>query len=344
MKKKIIISSRKDTPWTGKEEQTPLEKLIDMSNHDLYAAHHTPLSESWETDFINEHEMRNCRYCGSTDIRKQGHTRSGIQRYYCSTCGRTFTPITGTLFDSHKLAIDEWVEYLMDLIHYQSFNAASRENRNSINTTRYWDDKLFIALKGIGDGMVLSGDVYIDETYVDVAAEERLHDEDGKRLRGISRSQWCIAIGCDSEHVYCTVEGKGHPSARRTWEAFGSHIKPGSTLIHDGECSHSILADRLSLKSRVYISADTKALPDSRNPLNPINTQCRFLKGFLRMHSGYNTGNLQDLLNLFMVIADRTHNEYEKVRFILDRMISTPVIVRYPRKRPDYYTKDNYDV
>ena len=70
MKKKIIISSRKDTPWTGKEEQTPLEKLIDMSNHDLYAAHHTPLSESWETDFINEHEML---ISGSRDIQEAGY-------------------------------------------------------------------------------------------------------------------------------------------------------------------------------------------------------------------------------------------------------------------------------
>ena len=341
MSRKIRFSSRKETPWTDKKDQTPLEKLIDKSNHDLYDAHHKPLPQSWETDFINEHVPARCRHCGSPDIRKQGYTRSGIQRYYCSSCGRTFTPLTGTLFDSHKLAIDEWVEYLLDLIHYQSFNATSRENRNSINTTRYWDDKLFIALKDIGKDMILSGDVYIDETYVDVKVEERLHDEDGMRLRGISRSQWCIAIGCDSGHVYCMVEGKGHPSIKRTWDAFGKQIQPGSILIHDGEYSHSVLVDRLSLESRVYISTDTKGLPDNKNPLNPINTQCRFLKRFLRMHSGYNTDNLQDLLNLFMVIADRTHNEYEKVQFILSRMISTPVVVRYPRKRPQYHTNDS---
>ena len=68
MSRKIKFSSRRETPWSDKEEQTLLEKLIDRSNHDLYDAHHTPLSESWGTDFINENEPDRCQHCGSMII------------------------------------------------------------------------------------------------------------------------------------------------------------------------------------------------------------------------------------------------------------------------------------
>ena len=48
------------------------------------------------------------------------------------------------------------------------------------------------------------------------------------------------------------MEGFGKPSKKHTWESFSSHIKEGSRLIHDGDNSHSILVDGLSLSEEVH--------------------------------------------------------------------------------------------
>lgn len=45
--------------------------------------------------------------------------------YRCHACGREFTVLTGTIFDSHKLSIGEWIEYLFNLFAYMSIRAGS---------------------------------------------------------------------------------------------------------------------------------------------------------------------------------------------------------------------------
>lgn len=63
----------------------------------------------------------------------------------------------------------------------------------------------------------------------------------------------------------------GKPSKKRAWNAYGSRINPGSTLIHDKEKSHSILVKNLELKEQVYYGNDLKKMDDKDNPMNPIN-------------------------------------------------------------------------
>ena len=36
--------------------------------------------------------MPTCPFCHSSIVVKQGHNKSGTQRYWCRDCGRTFTP------------------------------------------------------------------------------------------------------------------------------------------------------------------------------------------------------------------------------------------------------------
>ena len=40
---------------------------------------------------------------------------------------------------------------------------------------------------------------------------------------------------------------------QKVYAALKDHIRPGSTIIHDGDNSHKYLIDALSLKSEVYI-------------------------------------------------------------------------------------------
>ena len=75
---------------------------------------------------------------------KDGFSETGIRRYRCRECGRRFTVITNTIFDSRKLPVSEWVCFLLDLFGYSSFSLTSKVNRNAVSTTKYWVRKLFL--------------------------------------------------------------------------------------------------------------------------------------------------------------------------------------------------------
>lgn len=321
-------SSRRTTPWSDADDRNPVQDLIDSTHAESYERKHRSQRESNEAAFFNHYVPEGCRWCGSRDFVRNGHTAAGIDRYRCRACGRTFTSATGTLFQGHKIPIREWVDFLLELFRNESFTAISKNNRNSLTTTRYWIKKVCILLDGFQDGIVLSDQVWIDETYVQEIKSDTEKRPDGKKYRGISRNQICIAAGCDSHHnIYCRVLGKGGPSSKGIWEAFGDHIAEGSTLIHDLEASHNILVRRLGLDSKSYNSNAAHMM--EANPLEPIDDICRKLKGFINAHSGYNRDYLSEYIDLFVFLRSEPYDPMLKVEFVLNRVMSNPKILAY---------------
>ncbi|MDY4783006.1 MAG: hypothetical protein SO286_05065, partial [Candidatus Enterosoma sp.] len=49
----------------------------------------------------------------------------------CLDCGKAFSPLTGTVFDSHKIPISEWSEYVMHLFEFHSLSSSARDKRNA---------------------------------------------------------------------------------------------------------------------------------------------------------------------------------------------------------------------
>ena len=86
------------------------------------------------------------------------------------------------------------------------------------------------------------------------------------------------------------------------------HISQGSTLVHDGDNSHSRLGSALGLSEEIHTTAETKGLKDSENPLQPINNIHKLLKRFLRSHPGFIREDLQDYLNLFSFMMSEHQN------------------------------------
>ena len=251
-------------------------------------------------------------------------------RYYCKDCKHTFVITTGTIFDHHKISIEEWIEFCLNLFGYGSTNLTSKNNKNSITTTNYWLNKVFLLLKNYQDDIMLSGKVYIDEKYYRKRSNQIKKRADGKKPAGLSRNQDCIFTGCDlNGHIYAKVNGSGKPSMARCWEALGNHIYPGSTLIHDKERSHRILVDRLELNSIVDDSKECCKLDDKHNPLNPINRVHDAMEKFLNSHSGFTRNHLQDYLNLFVFMnGDRKYPLIQAYKLI-EMGLTKPIILRY---------------
>lgn len=328
MKIKLNEESRKKTPWDDVFDATPTQEFIMNKYNENYKNKHPNLNDTNEAELINSVEVKTCPYCNYVDFIKYGKTNNHIIRYYCNQCKKTFTPLTGTIFENHKISITEWIEFCLDLLNYGSITLSSKVNKNSFSTSKYWLNKLFLILKTYQEDIILKDRVYIDETYYSVIFKERIIKDD-KLLRGISENKYCIGIGCDDNNVIAFLEGKSKPSIKKTKQAFIYHITIGSTLVHDDEKSHNVLVEELGLIDERYNSKELKNLKDKDNPLNKINKQCFLLKRFLNAHSGFAREDLQNYLNLFCFINNKPKNKLEKVEKLLNLALTTRVTLRY---------------
>jgi len=321
--------SRKTTPWEEGEDLTPTQAFLKRHYDSYYADRHRKLDDSGETEMINAYIPAKCPFCNAEKFKKSGHSQNGVQRYMCSDCGKTFLPTTGTIFDEHRISISEWMEYCLNLFRHVSITADSWSNKNTFQTSRYWLQKLFLTLEGVQDNIVLSGKVWLDETFYTVRSEDIIRKEDGNKLRGLSPNQICIGVATDKKHSIFLIEGVGKPSQKKTFETFRSHIEPKSVLIHDEESAHAKLIKELSLKNKAYNSKELKGLPDKENPMNPVNRVHHILKKFLNAHSGFNRNELQNWLNLFAFITNPPDDLLEKVKAIVDLAFQNPKLLRY---------------
>ena len=97
---------------------------------DWYAQKHpkpTPAMVEW----FDAHRPADCPRCGSTRIWGHGACGSGVDRCECGHCHRTFTPVTGTAFDSFKIPPSEWMEYLLRLFEFHSYLRSFLESHPS---------------------------------------------------------------------------------------------------------------------------------------------------------------------------------------------------------------------
>jgi len=328
MKPKETTKSRKDTPWDGEEKLTTTQTFVKKTYKEYYADRHRFVGESGEADMINSYVPAKCPFCESLKFKKSGRTKSNIQRYMCR-CGKTFLPTTGTIFDDHKISISEWVEYCLNVFRHVSITANSWSNKNTFQTSRYWLQKLFLTLEDVQKDVVLSGKVWLDETFYSVRSNDIIRKDNGNKLRGLSQNQICIGVATDKRNTLFLIEGTGKPSQKKTFGAFQNHIEVGSTLIHDGENAHAKLIKELSLKSIAYPASELKGLPDKDNPLNPINRVHHILKHFLNAHGSFDRDNLQGYLNLFAFVSNPPVDLLEKIELVIEMAFQNPKLLRY---------------
>ena len=287
------------------------------------------MNTTGEETLINSFEPDSCPYCGKVHIIRKGITNNGVQRYLCVDCGKRFTPVTGTIFENHKISITEWMEYTLNILRYVSINADSWNNKNAFTTSRYWLEKLFLILEESSYDIMLTDRVWLDETYYSVRSDDIQLKEDGLKPRGLSRNQLCIGVACDKERILCICEGLGQPTKTSTYEAFKDHIKPGSVLVHDKSTAHSLLISELNLVNEEYDSYELKSLPDSENPLNRVNEVHARLKNFLYAHNSFDRESLPGYLNLFSFAMNPPSDYLEKVELLLEKAFKTRKTLKY---------------
>jgi transposase-like protein len=72
------------------------------------------------------------------NIIKTGHTKKGVQRYQCNTCGKTFTETTGTLFFRKRTPEHDILETLVFLAEGSRISSLSRAKGFKEDTILAW--------------------------------------------------------------------------------------------------------------------------------------------------------------------------------------------------------------
>lgn len=130
--------------------------------------------------------VESCPYCHSDSFHKWG-MRSGLQRYRCKECHKTFNALTLTPLArlQHK---EQWVKYAQDLKEGKSIRASAKYCHIHTSTSFRWRHRMLqIPLKTKADH--LTGIVELDETYFLESFKGNRHIDREPRKRGGTASK-----------------------------------------------------------------------------------------------------------------------------------------------------------
>lgn len=110
------------TPWdsVGDDNLEPAQRIVRDYHRDIYRYRHAHADLEGEADFFNGCPRDSRSRCGSPSIARIDLDAAGIQRWRCRSCGHSFTPMTGTIFEGHKLPVADWTEFLLEVFSYES--------------------------------------------------------------------------------------------------------------------------------------------------------------------------------------------------------------------------------
>jgi len=114
------------------------------------------------------HGEPECPYCGSKDVKSHGTYERGeieIPRYKCKRCKRTFSVLTGTVFERHKLPLGVMFYIIKKLPHMSINEIASELGLDYDSVHRFAMDVMKIAHGEISLEKLCVA-VEIDEIYV----------------------------------------------------------------------------------------------------------------------------------------------------------------------------------
>ena len=306
----------------------PLSSLIMSTVNEWHIAKHPAFSLD-EIGLANSLAVAACPECGSRCIVRNGKRPDGIQAYLCLDCGRKFNPLSGTIFDGHKMPVSEWIEFLIHLFQYESLLCSSLDNQNAYNTGRYWLKKVFLILDGYQDGILLSGDVGVDECFLVMKPKDLIVLEGGKKLRGTSRNRHCVYCAADGSGAVLLPYGKGSPSRTGERNTVIPHMVAASSFHDDGDSAHNAIVKDLGLPRTVYPTKCTKGLKDKDDPMDDINSVHREFKRLMTAHGAYGRRNVLGYCNLESFIYAHHGDKAAMVLDMLRRSFECGKVLRY---------------
>jgi transposase-like protein len=173
-----------------------------------------------------------CPNCQSSSLHRWGVV-SGIQRYRCKECGRSFNALTGT--SMARLRKKElWLDYSKALADSLSLSKAAERCGIDRTTAFRWRHRFLQTPSQSKE--LCSGITEMDETYFreSFKGKKLSHREPRKRgkdasIRGLSAEQIPVVVARDREGHTCDAVLRSR-TAKEVGLRIGSYISPASVL------------------------------------------------------------------------------------------------------------------
>lgn len=234
------------------------------------------IDSSTMEEFLGKYRFHDgvcCPHCGLVDVKKNGKTKTGHQRFQCKGCGKSFTYATRTIFHGAKLPLDTYLRYVHCMMHGMTVRATAYECRISKNAAFFLRHKILDALQEMQSKVKLDGIVEADETFFRISfkgnhsrsqffsmpREPHMRGERSKK-RGISLEKVCVpcAVNRDGKSI-AQIANLGRASVRSISSVFGGRISTDAVLCTDKHNAYVGFAEReginlLQLKSTQRVS------------------------------------------------------------------------------------------
>ena len=166
--------------------------------------------------------------------------------------------LSGTVLEGCKKPLAAWVPFIRLALLSVPPGACTEACRISHRTAWERRHRLFAAVGGCQDRIVLRGRVWADEACV--SGTDLSKGCGQARRRGLSKQKLCMAVGIDARKEPVAVAcGHGRPSAACIRAALGGRVAEGATPVHDRERAHDVLVRESGL-------ADEPCKADARDP------------------------------------------------------------------------------
>ena len=244
-----------------------------------------------------------CPICGKKHIQKFGSS-SGIQRYRCKDCGKTFTEYTKTVFFSTKKDYNTWFQYIELMMTGLSLAKIANKLNMSVLTAFRWRHKILNAIKKQLSQSQVNGVVQADETFL-------LESHKGKHIdgiisrkrggvanyRGISHQQVGIMVAIDGDkNIVADIYGKGRLTTQQIEGVLGQKIQDESILVTDYHKSYIKFAESHHLQHKRIARGKYK---NGEYHINNVNSYHKGFKDFMKSFNGVSTRYLANYINWF---------------------------------------------
>jgi transposase-like protein len=267
-----------------------------------------------------------CGHCGSETFTKWG-AATGLRRYMCTSCNRTFNALTGTPL-AHLQKREKWLDYARAIVDGLSLRKAAKRVGVHLETSFRWRHR-FLATSKDTKAKAVRGIVEADETFILKSAKgsKRLvgraaRKRGGKaKKKGLSTEEHdCILIvrdrsGATTDHVLHDLRAP----------TFAAHLAPviakDAVLVSDGRDAYGAFAHAEGILHIPIIASRGEHVYEGFHIQNVNGYTSRF-KGWMRPFNGVASKYLPSYLGWRRTI------ERDGERFTPERCLQTAFACR----------------
>ncbi len=282
-----------------------LKKLTPSQKEKLQSTLHHTNKEEKVSSVIDT--VENCPYCNSKSYQKWG-IRSGLQRYRCNHCHKTFNALTGTPLARlrHK---EVWMDFARDLVWSKSIRESARHCGVDKSTTFRWRHRMLNNPKRL-IAKHLHGIVEFDETYFleSHKGERYLERKPRKRggsagKRGISSEQTAVLVARDRNGN--TMDAILFKSNQDTLaEVMVPVVDEDALLCSDSKTSYRAFAKKYHRTLETINSSAKEYVREKIYHIQNVNAYDSRLKSWMNHFNGVATKYLESYLG-WMRLLDR---------------------------------------